>query len=177
MKKGRLLPPFALVALAAGLPAALLAQSTSPRRTPVVSVVERVSPSVVNISAESIVREVDPFFGNFFGGSRQRKSQSLGSGLIVDASGLVVTNEHVIEGASKILVTTLDGRELEATVLGSDRDADLAVLKVAVKGRDQDGAAPARQSEPRHRRPHDRLRRIVGPALARQLVEHDASGG
>ncbi len=89
---------------------------------------------MVNISAESIVREVDPFFGNFFGGSRARKSQSLGSGLIVDPSGLVVTNEHVIEGASRILVTMRDGRELEATVLGSDRDADLAVLKVAAKG-------------------------------------------
>jgi len=134
MKKGRALPPFVLLLLAAGLPTAVAAQTASPRRTPVVAVVERVSPSVVNISAESIVREVDPFFGNFFGGSRQRKSQSLGSGLIIDASGLVVTNEHVIEGASRILVTTLDGRELEATVLGSDRDADLAVLKVAAKG-------------------------------------------
>jgi serine protease Do len=120
--------------LGATLPGAIPAQTASPRRTPVVTVVERVSPSVVNISAESIVREVDPFFGNFFGGARQRKSQSLGSGLIVDPSGLVVTNEHVIEGASRILVTTLDGRELEATVLGSDRDADLAVLKVAAKG-------------------------------------------
>ena len=134
MKKGRALPLFVLLLLAAGLPTAAPAQTASPRRTPVVAVVERVSPSVVNISAESTVREVDPFFGNFFGGSRQRKSQSLGSGLIIDASGLVVTNEHVIEGASRILVTTLDGRELEATVLGSDRDADLAVLKVAAKG-------------------------------------------
>lgn len=135
MRKGRSLPAFALFVLAvAGLPAASPAQTGSARRTPVVAVVERVAPSVVNISAESIVREVDPFFGSFFGGSRQRKSQSLGSGLIVDPSGLVVTNEHVIEGASRILVTTRDGRELEATVLGSDRDADLAVLKVSAKG-------------------------------------------
>jgi serine protease Do len=134
MQKGRFLSRFVLLALATALPAAASAQSSSPRRTPVVAVVERVSPSVVNISAESIVREVDPFFGNFFGGSRQRKSQSLGSGLIIDPSGIVVTNEHVIEGASRILVTTLDGRELEATVLGSDRDADLAVLKVQAKG-------------------------------------------
>ncbi|HSM51228.1 MAG TPA: trypsin-like peptidase domain-containing protein [Thermoanaerobaculia bacterium] len=103
------------------------------RRTAVVSVVERVSPSVVNISAEAIVREADPFFGRFFGG-RARRAQSLGSGLIVDASGLVVTNAHVIEGASRIAVTTLDGRELEAEVLGSDRGADLALLKVAGRG-------------------------------------------
>jgi serine protease Do len=99
------------------------------RRTPVVQVVERVSPSVVNISAESIVREADPFFGGFFG-SRQRRAQSLGSGFIVDPTGVVVTNAHVVQGASSITVTTLDGRELKAQVLGSDRDADLAVLKV-----------------------------------------------
>jgi serine protease Do len=137
---------LALVALRAGpappasSPAAVAAQRlTTPssadpaaqrqRRTPVVQVVERVSPSVVNISAESIVREADPFFGGFFG-SRQRRAQSLGSGFIVDPTGIVVTNAHVVQGASSITVTTLDGRELKAQVLGSDRDADLAVLKV-----------------------------------------------
>ena len=98
------------------------------RRTPLVQVVERVSPAVVNISAEAIVREADPFFGGFF--PRQRQAQSLGSGVIVDPQGIVVTNAHVVEGASSIVVTTQDGRELEAAVLGSDHDADLAVLKV-----------------------------------------------
>jgi serine protease Do len=111
----------------------LAAQGATARRTPVVAAVDRVSPSVVNISAESIVRELDPFFGGRFGG-RSRRSQSLGSGLIIDPSGIVVTNDHVIEGASRILVTMRDGRELEAEVLGADRDADLAVLKVAGKG-------------------------------------------
>ena len=124
---------LALLAGAAVAAAPLAAQTAAPldaaRRTPVVQVVERVSPAVVNIAAESIVREVDPFFGRFFGG-RERKTQSLGSGLIIDAKGVVVTNAHVIEGASRIVVNTLDGRELEAEVLGSDRDADLAVLKV-----------------------------------------------
>lgn len=100
----------------------------SPRRTPIVEVVERVAPAVVNISAEAIVREPDPFFGGFF--PRRRRAQSLGSGLIVEPNGIVVTNAHVIEGASSIRVTTLDGRELEADVLGLDRDTDLAVLKV-----------------------------------------------
>src|SRR5436305_14888121 len=57
------------------------------RRTPVVQVVERVSPAVVNISAESIVREADPFFGGYFG-SRPRRAQSLGSGLLIDHTGL-----------------------------------------------------------------------------------------
>jgi serine protease Do len=99
------------------------------RRTPVVQVVERVSPAVVNISAESIVREADPFFGGFFG-SRQRRAQSLGSGFVIDPNGIVVTNAHVVQGASSITVITLDGREHKAQVLGQDRDADLAVLKV-----------------------------------------------
>jgi serine protease Do len=102
------------------------------RRTPVVQVVERVAPAVANISAESIVREVDPFFGPLFG-SRTRRAQSLGSGLVVDPNGIVVTNAHVIEGASRIWVALRDGREFEADVLGSDRDADLAVLKVRAK--------------------------------------------
>jgi serine protease Do len=107
--------------------------SQAARRTPVVAVAEKVSPAVVNVSAEATVREADPFFGMFFGGG-ERRTQSLGSGLIIDANGIVVTNAHVIEGASRIVVTTLDGRELDADVLGSDRDADLAVLKVKARG-------------------------------------------
>jgi serine protease Do len=99
------------------------------RRTPVVAVAERVSPAVVNIAAESIVREADPFFGGIF--TPQRRAQSLGSGLIIEPTGIVLTNAHVVEGASRIVVTLRDGRELEAELLGSDRDADLAVLKVA----------------------------------------------
>jgi len=118
-----------LVSLLLLIAAPLFGQPTSTRRTPVVEAVRRVAPSVVNIAAESIVREVDPFFGSLFG-YRTRRAQSLGSGLIVDPSGIVVTNAHVIEGASKILVVLRDGRELDADLLGADRDADLAVLKV-----------------------------------------------
>jgi serine protease Do len=99
------------------------------RRTPVVAVAERVSPAVVNIAAESMVRDVDPFFGGIF--TPQRRAQSLGSGLVIEPSGIVLTNAHVIEGASRIVVTLLDGRELQADLLGSDHDADLAVLKLA----------------------------------------------
>jgi serine protease Do len=125
-----------LVLSCAGLADAVEAQppaGPAARRTPVVTAAEKVSPAVVNISAESTVREVDPFFGLFFGPTT-RSAQSLGSGLIIDPSGIVVTNAHVIEGASRILVTTLDGRELDADVLGSDRDSDLALLKVAGRG-------------------------------------------
>ncbi len=123
---------FSPLALFLALSAPAFAQPPS-RRTPVVEVVERVGPAVVNIAAEAIVRDVDPFFGLFFG-PRSRRAQSLGSGLIVEPSGIVVTNAHVIEGASRIVVTTRDGRELEAEVLGSDRESDLAVLKVEGRG-------------------------------------------
>jgi serine protease Do len=131
MRRSSPLSLLAALAVFTGVP--LVAQGPAARRTPVVQVVERVAPSVVNIAAESIVREVDPFFGSLFG-YRTRRAQSLGSGLIIDPSGIVVTNAHVIEGASRILVVLRDGRELEADVLGADRDADLAVLKVAERG-------------------------------------------
>jgi serine protease Do len=122
----------ALAPLAAPPAAAQASRGVDVRRTPVVEVVEKVSPAVVNISAESMVRQPDPFFGGRL--SRRRPATSLGSGLIVAANGIVVTNAHVIEGASRITVTTLDGRELPAEVLGSDRDTDLAVLKVDAGG-------------------------------------------
>ncbi len=125
-------PPAVRVAALALLAAAPLA-AQNVRRTLVVEVVERVSSAVVNVSAEATVREVDPFFGGLFGG-RNRRAQSLGSGLIIDSKGLVVTNAHVIEGASRIVVVTLDGQELEAEVVGSDADADLAILKVSGRG-------------------------------------------
>ncbi len=98
------------------------------RRTRVVEIVERVTPAVVNISAEVTVRQADPFFGQLF--SQRRRVESLGSGFVVAKNGTVVTNAHVIEGASRILVTLSTGLELEADVLGFDRDSDLAVLKV-----------------------------------------------
>jgi len=129
---------LAAAVAAAAAPAAAPARSAvaSPagaaaRRTPVVAVAEKVSPAVVNIAAESIVREADPFFGGIF--TPRRRAQSLGSGLIIEAAGIVLTNAHVVEGASRIVVTLRDGRELEADLLGSDRDADLAVLKVAAR--------------------------------------------
>jgi serine protease Do len=123
--------PILAVSLLQASAAHAAAPLADPRRSPVVDIVERVAPAVVNIAAESTVREMDPFFGMFFG-PRSRTNQSLGSGLIIDRQGVVVTNAHVIEGASKITVFTLDGSELAAEVLGADGDADLAVLKVKV---------------------------------------------
>jgi len=125
---------FSAVSLTFFLAGSSFAQTPqAARRTPVVAVVQKAAPAVVNISAQSTVREADPFFG-MFGLGTERQAQSLGSGLIIDRNGIVVTNAHVIEGASKITVTLLDGRELEADLLGSDRDADIAVLKVKANG-------------------------------------------
>ena len=110
------------------------------RRTPVVAAVERIGPAVVNISAERIVRRrADPleeFFSWGFPGRRERgiRTESLGSGVVIDPSGVVITNDHVVQGASRIVVTTADGKEYEAEVKGADADNDLAVLTVSAKG-------------------------------------------
>ncbi len=113
----------------------------SRRKDAVVEVVQRVSPAVVYIGTEQVVEErfrsgMDPVFEQFFGMGRERQRQtvqSLGSGVIIDAAGLIVTNEHVIRGASAIHVVLADGRQLDADVIGSDADNDLAVLKVQAK--------------------------------------------
>ena len=106
----------------------------SSRRNEIVLVVEKVSPAVVNISAEQIQRRRPSLFDDFFFGfdsrPRRRTSQSLGSGSIIDAKGIIVTNEHVVSGASKITAMTKSGIELECDVVGSDSDNDLAVLRV-----------------------------------------------
>jgi serine protease Do len=132
---------------AAGVPAALFfalaglflpfpaAAATPPiRRNEVVAVVEKVSPAVVNISAEQTVRRSSSFFDQFFGdvdpGSRRYKTKSLGSGTVINASGLILTNDHVVSGASKIIATTKSGQEYECDIVGADQDNDLAVLRI-----------------------------------------------
>ena len=127
-----------LLAFFAGAPAHAAspeARTSSERRTPIVIAVEKAGPSVVNISAERLVQRRPSFFDDFFwSGPREgARTSSLGSGVIIDGSGVVVTNDHVVSGASKIIVTTPDGRELEADVLGADSENDLAVLKVTAK--------------------------------------------
>jgi len=101
-------------------------------------IVHRVAPAVVNVYAAKVVRNQnplfdDPIFRRFFGvpgnGGNQLQ-RSLGSGVIVDASGLVVTNVHVIEGADEVKVSLADKREFEATIVLKDKRSDLAVLKL-----------------------------------------------
>jgi Do/DeqQ family serine protease len=101
-------------------------------------VVQRVAPAVVNVYAAKTVQTrnplfEDPIFRRFFGvpGNGGNQTQrSLGSGVIVDASGLIVTNVHVIEGADEIKVALHDKREFEASVVLKDPRTDLAVLRV-----------------------------------------------
>ncbi len=107
------------------------------RRTPIVNVAHDVGPAVVNIQTESTIRrrEVDPFdpFGIFGGRDRSFTSQSLGSGFVWSSEGIIVTNNHVVEGASSITVNFSDGTQLPARLIGVDPDSDVAVLRVAAK--------------------------------------------
>jgi Do/DeqQ family serine protease len=110
-------------------------------------VVKRAAPAVVNVYAQRTVRQRgfrpfgdDPLFRHFFGedgmfgAPRERVQNSLGSGVIVDDSGFIVTNHHVIEGGTDIRVVLADRREYAAEVLMTDERTDLAVLKVDAGG-------------------------------------------
>ncbi len=120
-------------------------QSREQIRLSFAPIVGRAAPAVVNIYSRRIVQSRgssplfdDPLFRRFFGGdgpsgmARQRVQNSLGSGVLVDPRGLIVTNHHVIAGADEVICVLSDRRELEATVVGSDERTDLAVLKVDV---------------------------------------------
>jgi Do/DeqQ family serine protease len=106
-------------------------------------VVQRVAPAVVNVYAAKTVSTRnplfdDPIFRRFFGipgGSGEQVQRSLGSGVLIDAAGLVVTNNHVIEGADQLKVSLADKREFEAELVLKDSRSDLAVLRI--KARDE----------------------------------------
>jgi Do/DeqQ family serine protease len=94
-------------------------------------VVREAAPAVVNISARSVQTVRDPFFEMFGGGvPRQRVAESAGSGVIVRSDGVVVTNNHVIDGASAIKVVLNDRREFPARVILADERSDIAVLQL-----------------------------------------------
>src|SRR6266487_3040818 len=140
----------ALLIAALALPAVAAArgaESDPARRSLVVEAVEKASPAVVNVSTEQIVEQrrspfpfpQDPFFEEFFRDfvdprPRRFKTTSLGSGVIVAADGTIMTNVHVIERASRIHVTLADQREFDATLVGADADADIAIVRVKAGG-------------------------------------------
>ena len=114
------------------------------------AVVEPLLPAVVNISTSKVVKNQrsenpfsDPFFRQFFGNPfgdgeqqqpREQREHSLGSGVIVNADGYILTNNHVVEGASDVQVTLSDKRQLKAKVVGTDPRTDIAVLKIPASG-------------------------------------------
>jgi Do/DeqQ family serine protease len=99
-------------------------------------VVRRATPAVVNVYAARVVENRNPFindpmFRQFFGAvPKEQVLRSLGSGVIVDPSGLVVTNYHVIEGASEVKVALSDKREFDAEIVLKDEHSDLTVLRL-----------------------------------------------
>jgi Do/DeqQ family serine protease len=141
-----------LIAATASLPPGALAQerrvpsSSAEVRLSYAPVVQRAAPAVVNVYAAKTVAMrnplfEDPIFRRFFGmpggpggGPGDQMQRSLGSGVIVDPSGLVVTNNHVIEGADQVKVSLNDKRELEAEIVLKDARSDLAVLRLKAQG-------------------------------------------
>jgi serine peptidase DegS len=122
---------------AAGIAAAPPAEHALPEssRATFAAAVERAAPAVVNIYTARLVTErVAPSLGELFGDYmpryRQRIERSLGSGVIVDEGGHIVTNHHVIANADSIRVQLKDGRVADAHIVGRDPDTDLAVLKI-----------------------------------------------
>jgi serine protease Do len=111
------------------------------RRDAAVEAVEKVLPSVVNISTETVVEVRDPLeelFRDFFGPYYRRRppgaQKSLGSGVVIDEAGYILTNFHVVRRASRITVTLADGREFEARSMSQTAKSDVAVLQLVVRG-------------------------------------------
>jgi serine protease DegS len=160
LQHARVLVSFLIRAAVVGLAAAflvvwwkpaLLGKTPAPvQRTPTVysrppvimqsfaDAVARAAPAVVNIYTARVVTEptqttpLNQLFGDFWPSYRQRVERSLGSGVIVNAAGTIVTNQHVIAGADSIRVQLADGRIADATIVGQDPDTDLAILHLAI---------------------------------------------
>ena len=135
----------ASVAWTAPAPAQTVPKSREAIRLSFAPIVKRAAPAVVNVFSRRVVRTGaspfadDPFFRRFFGDRsfgipQERVQQSLGSGVVVDPDGLIVTNHHVIQEGQEITIVLSDRREFEAKVLRSDERTDLAVLKIDTKG-------------------------------------------
>ena len=111
----------------------------SPPSDSYAAAVRRAAPAVVNISTRRLVTEqiqpsvLDQLFGDLQPFYRHRMERALGSGVIVDPTGHIITNNHVIENADVIMVTLADGRVTRAKVVGRDPDTDLAVLSIELK--------------------------------------------
>ena len=131
--------PTLLGARTAAAPAPLPAPATPSPMLSFADSVARAEPAVVNIYTARVVRErtqaapLNQLFGDYWPSYRQRVERSLGSGVIVDAKGTIVTNQHVIAGADSIRVQLADGRIADATIVGQDPDTDLAILNLKIR--------------------------------------------
>jgi Do/DeqQ family serine protease len=161
LHNARVLVGFLIKAVVVGLAAAflvvwwrpgLLAKSAplpeSPRPSPAIrgapampgfaDAVARAAPAVVNVYTARVVTErtqsssLNQLFGDYWPSYRQRVERSLGSGVIVDGDGTIVTNQHVIAGADSIRVQLTDGRIANATIVGQDPDTDIAILHLDI---------------------------------------------
>ncbi len=119
---------------AAQLPQVAPSALSSTRRTAITEAVARVAPAVVTVQTEVVEQVPADVFEQFFGGrSGQRAAAGLGSGFIVRADGAILTNAHVIAGATRIQVALRDGTTYPARLIGSDETNDLAVIKIDAK--------------------------------------------
>jgi len=112
----------------------------SSRQNAITTAIEKVSPAVASINVTQVQKysispfRRDPWFDYFFPPeTRQREAKGLGSGIVVSPDGYVITNDHVVENASKIIVTLPGGKEYNAEIVGVDELTDLAVLKLEGK--------------------------------------------
>lgn len=96
------------------------------RKTPLVRAIERAKTSVVNIHSEKTARTDDSLFGS----GKNRKVNGMGTGIVVDSRGYIVTNHHVIDGVDSLRVTMLDGSTFTARVISSNQSEDLAIIKI-----------------------------------------------
>ncbi len=131
--------PVPAVAPAEPKPMAQVPPPVAPQLAPGISVAplsfapiaHRADPSVVTVSTIETTEESSPLF---FGRTRRRESKGLGTGFVIDKDGVILTNNHVVEGAEEILVTLSDERTFPAKVVGTDSSTDMAVIRIGASG-------------------------------------------
>src|SRR5665213_3341347 len=111
------------------VPPQIAGREWNPRQTPVVEVVKRVRNAVVNIHSERMTR-ADSAEDLLALEATQNRVNGMGTGIIIDPRGYIITNQHVVEDVNSLRVRMADGTNLAARVVARDRDADLALLKV-----------------------------------------------
>ncbi len=158
---------------------AYAATKDGPHTVSIADVAEKALPSVVNVSSTKVEHIDasrnpflnDPFFQHFFGGGnmpRERREYGLGSGVIINKKGIILTNNHVVAGASTIKVTTHDKREFDAKVLGTDPKSDVAVIQL--EGGDIKGLQPIEMGDSSRLRLGDVVLAIGNPFGVGQTV-------